>query len=282
MIRIRTNTANIRASIKALKASAPVATEDGVVVMAAAALRRAGMRGTTRFTKGTHRFARGFLMAHNAITVGRSHLAPLGVTPVPLPRLRRSVMVDKAFASLTERARRGHAYLRSLEQTRRDMTRGVHSDSGLKRPGLVKINREIQRVQEYLTRADNEIQRFESALTRRGALVMFGRSTKTAFRLSNIERIFPDEFGASARVLRTGDRTTVEFSHHEPHSRIVEGRSRLWGTALADIRHETGGFASTGSGKAAAAFFGRIGKGLAPGTRIVRGSGGALFARGGR
>lgn len=282
MIRIRTDTRNIRATMMALKRNAPVATSDGVIVMATAVLRRVGTRSTLRMTRGTNRYARGWLRAHNALTVGHSHLAPLGVTPIPLPRLRRSAMVDKAFASLTDRARRAHERLRDLEKTRAAMTRGVHSAAGLRRPGLSKINREIQRMQEFLTRADNEIQKFQGAITRLGALVMFGRKTKGRFRLSNIERIFPDEFGATARLVRTGTRATVHFEHHEPHARIVERRTRMLGTALADVRHETGSLSGAVSGRAAEAFLRTIGKGLAPGTRIVRSTGGSLVAKGAR
>jgi hypothetical protein len=289
MIAIRTDTSNIRSTLKALQASAAPGTEDFVISVSAAALRKTGLRSRFRFTHGTNRFARGWLRAHNALLIGHGHLAQYGLASIALPPLTRSALVDDAYQMLRTRAERSDKRLRELRGLRAEIASSTaYADTprgqAAKRATLAKLDKEINRIGTFQVRADNEIQKFEGALRTRGALVMFGKSTKRDFGLSNIERIFPSEFGATARTIRAGNRVTVEINHNEPHATIVERRSRVWATALSDVRTETAGFVSTSAGgNASAAFYGRISKGLSPGTRVVRSSGGAIVAKvGGR
>jgi hypothetical protein len=277
MLKIQTDTTNMRATLKALKASAAIGTEMGVVAMACGVLRKAGTRSAMTMHMGTNRYARGWIKAHNSLLVGRPQLAEVGMHAIPLPKLRRSQLVKVAFESLERRAARISDEIDQLRAFRVQLRNQGRDVSKL------RLNKEINRLEGLLITADSRLEDFYKYGKFDGVLVMFGKSTERRFAASNIERIFPREFGATARVLTVQGRTTVQFEHLEPHANIVESRRKMLATAMSDMRKEAGGFVGMGSKTAADAFFAQIKKGLAPGTRVVRSSGGAIVAKiGGR
>lgn len=258
----RVDDKNIRQTMLALKRNRPAALADSVVVMTAAALRTAYLVANTSIAGfGTNRYTRGWVHMHNDLA--KAHGARLGFASLPLPPLTRSTLLKAAYEQLERRAVKIDAEIHQLRAERGRMRAVVR-----KKPmSTVRIDKEINRLQGLLLRSDNTLQEIENYAHRPGVLVMFGKATVKRFAASNIERVFPHEFGGMALLLRGNAKSVVMLKHNEPHVHIVERRVGAWRTASRDLRAETGKLVRQGS----LAHVVSLKRGIGPGTHVTPG-----------
>ncbi len=200
--------------------------------------------------RDTNRSARGWLIAANEAGLG----------PLIIPPVKSSKFADQWLLRLgrqLNKASQSYEFWSKIVDHRYERT-------GRKGKWYTDALKHRDNASKRLEAARRELKRFNKIEGEGGgAIVIFGNSKKRSLDLTVRYKIY----GGRGRRIETGTTSYAELANLEPHVRIVESRSRIVASGMAQLR-------SFGVKRAGAKFMTELGKA----SNIVRG-GQASFIR---
>lgn len=264
---IRWDHKNVRQSMVTLRDNTPSATRDIVRIMVAAASRKA-MDESIAKSYDTGRFARGFGRIHNSIAGETGN--GTGMIPVlPLPDLQVGTVSELLGNRIIERRR---WYENAWKSKERDAAR-LRASRNLSVEGrryLRKLESELDRLDRALAELRKQEAILKATMGQPGVIVVLGKKTKSLYRISNIERVFPTEYISRATIRETSNGVEAVMEHREPHALIVNKRTGILTRAIANVHYETGNIIKRASHAAAGRLRAR-GRLAAAGVRVEGG-----------